>query len=268
MWASLHEHAVAAGAYETAVDASLRIARALPHDANLARAEALYRAAKIATERTSQLELGIRAYFKALREDPGHVPALEEVARLLAQESRHAQLLELLEHQAAAAVAMGLTRKEVAAAHLRVGQLLERHLSRPEAALRAYERASEFAPDFRPPRDAIERLLHLQSDTQGLLAFYEHELENCSDDARIDFLHALLGQLAARAGDPGRASKHLVALLKRQPDPHDLAPVVGAVDGAPGSSSRCVEDHRARGLAHAQPSAPGEAVAPRGGAPP
>ncbi|MGB1700041.1 MAG: tetratricopeptide repeat protein, partial [Nannocystaceae bacterium] len=138
--------------------------------------------------------------------------------RLLFSERRYAQLLEVLEHQAQTATNRGLTRKEVSLAHLRVGQVLERHLSRPEAALRAYERAVEFAPEFRPPQDAIERLLHVQSDTQGLLKFYQRELESTPDQARKSFLHALSGQLSIRVGDHKVASKHLVALLKSQPD--------------------------------------------------
>ncbi len=218
MWNSLRNHAVAAGEYEVAVDASIRIASLLHPEDSTARAEAFYQAGKLATRRTARVDLGISALLRALREDPDHLPALEEAARLLFSERRYAQLLEVLEHQAQTATGRGLTRKEVSLAHLRVGQVLERHLSRPEAALRAYERAVDFAPEFRPPKDAIERLLHVQSDTQGLLKFYERELESTPDPARKSFLHALSGQLSTRVGDNKVASKHLVALLKSHPD--------------------------------------------------
>lgn len=218
LWQSLHEHALACGAYETAVDAALRIARLIDTDEPTARAEALYRAGKLAVERTDQVDVGIQALMKALREDPGHLPSLEEAARLLSRQGRHAQLLEMLERYAAAAPSLGLTRAEIAGAHLRVGQVLERHLSRPEAALRAYGQAVDVAPDFRPAKDAIERLLHLQSDHRGLLKFYQEELEHADDEKRTIYLRGLLGQLASRLDDKPLATKHFVALLKQSPD--------------------------------------------------
>ena len=218
MWTSLRDHATAAGEYEVAVDASIRIAGLLHPEDSGARAEAFYQAGKLATRRTARVDLGVSALVRALREDPDHLPALEEAARLLFSERRYAQLLEVLEHQAQTATIRGLTRKELSLAHLRVGQVLERHLSRPEAALRAYERAVDFAPEFRPPKDAIERLLHVQSDTRGLLNFYERELESTTEPARKNFLHALSGQIATRVGENQLASKHWIALLKSQPD--------------------------------------------------
>jgi len=112
----------------------------------------------------------------------------------------------------------GLARNERALARLRAGQVLEERLGEPEGARRIYAEAAAIAPEYRPARDRLERVLHQLDDRPSLVEFYREEYELANAPARKTFLLGVLGQLASALDQPEDAIKYLGALLKQRPD--------------------------------------------------
>ncbi|HET6583142.1 MAG TPA: hypothetical protein VFG69_06840, partial [Nannocystaceae bacterium] len=219
LWRSLEEMAIGMTRYDVALDAVVGQLRAVGDGEDpMLRAELYYRLGRLALFRLDRVGEGLAAMRKALRLNPGHVPALEDTGRFLSAGAMWSQLLELVRHEIASAKETGLSSEEVALAHLRAGQLLEERLGELEGARRHYESAMSIAPHYRPARDRLERLLHQAGDTIGLQLFYSAELEQAKTPARRAFLLSVLAELHAADEDPGTAIKSLVALLKLQPN--------------------------------------------------
>ncbi|NVB42217.1 hypothetical protein G6O69_30620 [Pseudenhygromyxa sp. WMMC2535] len=218
LWRNLEELAMSSSGYEVALEACLGQLRAIGDGEPAVRAELFYRVGRLAMIRLDKVNEGLAAMRKALRLFPAHVPAVEDTARYLITNGLWSQLLELLKLQAATATEAGLTKAETAQAHLRAGQVLEEHLSELEGARRLYEEASQIAPQYRPTRDRLERVLHQMGRPEDLAEFYEAELEAADTSPRRVFLLSVLGQLHSNAEDPKHAIKYLVALLKEVPE--------------------------------------------------
>ena len=218
LWRNLEELAVRSSRYEVALRACLGQLRAIGDGETGARAELFYRIGRLAMVRLDRVNEGLAAMRKALRLFPGHLPALEDTARYLIQNGLWAQLLELLQLQTATARDAGLTKTETALTHLRAGQVLEERLGELEGARRAYDEASHIAPNYRPNRDRLERVLHQMGRPEDLAEFYETELRTADSTARRVFLLSVLGQLHANDEQPDAAIKYLVTLLKDVPE--------------------------------------------------
>lgn len=218
LWRNLEELAMSSSRYEVAMLACLGQLRAIGDGEPGTRAELFYRVGRLAMIRLDRVNEGLAAMRKALRLFPPHIPALEDTARYLIVNGLWAQLLELLKLQASYAEAAGLTKAETAQAHLRAGQVLEERLGELEGARRLYEEASAIAPNYRPTRDRLERVLHQMGRTEDLAEFYESELAAAETPARRVFLLSVLGQLHGNDEDPKQAIKFLVALLKEVPE--------------------------------------------------
>ncbi|HLT35767.1 MAG TPA: hypothetical protein VK034_05765, partial [Enhygromyxa sp.] len=218
LWRNLEELAMSSSRYEVAMLACLGQLRAIGDGEPGTRAELFYRVGRLAMIRLDRVNEGLAAMRKALRLFPAHIPALEDTARYLITNGLWAQLLELLTLQASTAHEAGLTKAEMAQAHLRAGQVLEERLGEFEGARRLYEEASAIAPNYRPTRDRLERVLHQMGRTEDLAEFYEAELRSAESPARKVFLLSVLGQLHGNDDDPKQAIKYLVALLKEVPE--------------------------------------------------
>src|SRR5690606_10340011 len=210
LWRNLEELAMSSSRYEVAMLACLGQLRAIGDGEPGTRAELFYRVGRLAMIRLDRVNEGLAAMRKALRLFPAHIPALEDTARYLITNGLWAQLLELLTLQASTAHEAGLTKAEMAQAHLRAGQVLEERLGEFEGARRLYEEASAIATEYRPTRDRLERVLHQMGRTEDLAEFYEAELRSAESPARKVFLLSVLGQLHGNDDDPKQAIKYLV----------------------------------------------------------
>ncbi len=218
LWRSLEELAMATGRHDIALEACVGQLRGVGDEEDSAtRAELFYRMGKVALFRLDRPSEGLAAMRKALRLNPGHVPATEDTGRFLNANGMWAQLLELVKLEIASAPDAGLTREELALAHLRAGQLMEERLGELDGARECYDAATAAFPGFRPARDRLERILHQQGDGPGLRSYYGEELARASTPARRHFLLSILGQLYARDDDPSAAIKYLANLLKEDP---------------------------------------------------
>jgi tetratricopeptide (TPR) repeat protein len=218
LWRNLEELAMSSSRYEVATMACLGQLRAIGDGEPGTRAELFYRVGRLAMIRLDRVNEGLAAMRKALRLLPAHIPALEDTARYLIVNGLWAQLLELLTLQVSTAQVAGLTKAETAQAHLRTAQVLEEHLGELEGARRLYEEASTIAPNYRPTRDRLERVLHQMGRSVDLAEFYEAELRSAESPSRKVFLLSVLGQLHGNDDDPKQAIKFLVALLKEVPE--------------------------------------------------
>lgn len=218
LWRSLEELAMATGRHDIALEACVGQLQAMGEDEEPAtRAELFYRMGKVALFRLDRASEGLAAMRKALRLNPGHVPATEDTGRFLNANGMWAQLLELVKLEISSASEAGLTREELALANLRAGQLMEERLGELEGARECYDAATTAFPGFRAARDRLERILHQQGDAQGLRTYYGEELSQAKTPARRHFLLSILGQLYARDDDPSTAIKYLANLLKEDP---------------------------------------------------
>lgn len=218
LWRSLEELSMATGRHDIALEACVGQLRAVGDEEDpFARAELFYRMGKLALFRLDRANEGLAAMRKALRLNPGHVPAMEDTGRFLNANGMWAQLLELVKLEIANAAEAGLTREELALANLRAGQLMEERLGELDGARECYEAATAAFAGFRPARDRIERVLHQQSDQAALRTYYTEELSRAKSAARRSFLLSILGQLHARDDDPTTAIKYLASLLKEDP---------------------------------------------------
>ncbi len=218
LWRSLEELAMATSRHDIALEACVGQLRAMGDEEDpTTRAELFYRMGKLALFRLDRANEGLAAMRKALRLNPGHVPAIEDTGRFLNANGMWAQLLELIKLEIANAPDAGLTREELALANLRAGQLMEERLGELDGARECYEAATSAHDGFRPARDRLERILHQQGDLAGLRSYYAEELAQTKTPARRRFLLSVLGQLYARDEDPTVAIKYLANLLKESP---------------------------------------------------
>ncbi|MCB9702041.1 MAG: tetratricopeptide repeat protein [Myxococcales bacterium] len=218
LWRMLEDQAMAAAAYEVAVEACVGQLKALGDGDPLLQAELFYRIGKLAMIRLDRVGEGLAAMRKALRLDPLHIPALEDAGRYLIANESWAQLLEFLREQAANAEATGASAEERSQSLVRAGQILEESLQELDGARQLYEDALTACPTFRPASDRLERVLHQLGRHTALREHYHAELGRTSDPPRKVFLLSLLSQLAARDPDPQTAIKYLVTLLKEVPE--------------------------------------------------
>ncbi len=218
LWRSLEELSMATSRHDVALEACVGQLQAMGDGEDpTARAELFYRMGKLALFRLDRSTEGLAAMRKALRLNPGHVPAIEDTGRFLNANGMWAQLLELVKLEIANASQAGLTRGELALAHLRSGQLMEERLGELDGARECYENALAANAGFRPARDRLERILHQQDDGPALRTYYTDELNRAKTPARRHFLLSVLGQLYARDEDPALAIKYLANLLKENP---------------------------------------------------
>ena len=118
-------------------------------------AEMLYRIGRLYEEHLGQAADAIASYMEALARDPGSVVALDALVRLIRNERRHGELIDVLRRHAA-------VRTEpfaAADALCRAAEIAESHLDDPVFALELYQEALERSPRF---RNALQGKLEIQ----------------------------------------------------------------------------------------------------------
>ena len=189
------------------IDERLADPRALPPDIDQAYA---MRLGQISEERLADLDRAARAYDRATG-GPEPRAALTALERVLERANKPAELAAVLRRQAEAADGDALA----AEFRFREGDLHERELRAPAAAIGAYREVLQLVPDHEPARAALEGMLDAAPD-------HRREL--------VEILEPLFDD------EPARLVRVLDAKLRATDDPLDRAAIL----------SRMVELHEGR----------------------
>ncbi|MFT3921504.1 MAG: tetratricopeptide repeat protein [Myxococcales bacterium] len=148
-------------------------------------AQLLFKMAELAENRLGSHQEATELYRRAVTLDPTSSTALRALARKLREHSRWEELIEVLLRD----LKNHATREERATIHLRVGEVYEYRLLKPEAAIDSYDKA-------------------LQEDENQLLALTGRiRLRSARGE------HSKLGEDLARAVDLASDPAHRIALL-------------------------------------------------------
>lgn len=192
--------AARAGRDERLVEA-LRAEAALTKDAGR-RDALLHRAARVELDRLADRAGARRALQAILEGSPNYVPALETLSLIEAAAGRWDALRSLYERR----VACSDDREERARLRFGIGELEERRLGRPDAAVASYREALREDPGFTAARDALWRVLERTEAWSDLAAELAAALEGTGEPSQRAALAVRLGQLQEhRLGDPAAA---------------------------------------------------------------
>jgi len=182
------------------------------------------RIGQLCQEVLDDTDAAIAWYEQARHTDPTYVPALQALAKLYAAEGRWEDLLRLHVDEAAtlATDSSGSSQpRRRAAAHARIGEILERRLGRVDEAIEHHLRALALFADYAPAFKALERILPAEGRYRDLVALYEEAIERAPDPDRVTaFLFKIGGLFEDQLAEPDRAMAVYRRLMQR--NPHDI----------------------------------------------
>jgi cellulose synthase operon protein C len=173
-----------------------------------------YKVGELYEQRIGREDEAVAAYRRALLVDPRHRPAIRALERKLGERGRWDDLARLLEGE----VTSSVEPADKARAAFRVGEIYENRLKQPDKARASYEQALAAAPEFRPAREGLLRLLTLAHDFKRVAQELELQVKAEQDPALA--VSALLRQgevYRDELGDPVRAIGCFEAVLERDP---------------------------------------------------
>ncbi|HEY7726461.1 MAG TPA: tetratricopeptide repeat protein [Anaeromyxobacteraceae bacterium] len=141
---------------------------------------------------------------QALALDPSHLPALRALGRLCGRAGRWEELVDMCRAEATALPTPGAA----AALLVRVGDILETRLARPDEAIASYRQALDLAPGEASALRALARLYRSREDREPLLEILRADAAARAAPAeRAALLHEV-GAIAERGlGDPKAAAE-------------------------------------------------------------
>ncbi len=189
-----------AGRYERLVQA-LRSEAGLTADP-VRRDSLLHRAAVLEIDHLGDIAGGRRALQAILARTPDHTPTLETLAEVETAAGRWDSLREILQRQ----LAMATEPRARARLRLRIGELEETQLRRPEAAVASYRQALADDPELRPARRALWRVLETTEAWAALVAELDEAIVHADAPDERAALSVRQGELyERRLGDPAAA---------------------------------------------------------------
>lgn len=203
----------AAGRWEEWLDITRRILPLL--GAGVPRAALQYELGRVCEEKLGRAEPAIRWYREALGSEARHEFALLALEHLLAQAEKWADLAELLAGSEAKLTAEPQRRARVC---VRLAELYEHRLGKPDDARATYERALEAVPNYRPAIEGRLRLLAAGRVDARLGDALGQEAESSTDvrhALRMAFQEALVWRDQMR--DPKRAIRAFEFVVARDP---------------------------------------------------
>ncbi len=183
--------------------------------AGTARAALQYELGRVCEEKLGRVEPATRWYREALGSDPRHELALLALDHLLESAEKWSDLAELLASGEARLNAEPRRKAQVA---VRIGELYEHRLNKPDDARTAYERALEAVPGFRPAVEGRLRLLSVGRVDARLGDALGQEAESSTDvrhALRTAFQEAQVWRDQMR--DPKRAIRAFEFVITRDP---------------------------------------------------
>jgi tetratricopeptide (TPR) repeat protein len=185
------------------------------------RKDRLREAAGLAERTLRDLQLAGACLTSLLDVDPKDAEALTELASIRTTEGRFEDVVALLERR----IEIENDADERAALRMRMAEILDQQLNRPERAVAAYQALLEELPTHAAAQAALEQLFERSERYEELLALLQRRLpQEGSDDVRAQ-LHLRIASVAEeRLGDSKRAIDELRTVLREQPDhPRALA---------------------------------------------
>ncbi len=148
------------------------------------------------------------AYRRVLEVDPKHLGAMHAIQRSAERANMHSELVEALELEAKTIA----DRKAIVALHHQAGEVLERKLNDPEAAIERYRRVIEIDPRYEPALVSLGRVYEAAGRWQELVEVYEHQLAIHPKGLQAAVLWCEIGAIQERR--LGRDDKALEAYRK------------------------------------------------------
>jgi tetratricopeptide (TPR) repeat protein len=203
----------AAGHWEEWLEITRRILPLL--SAGTRRAALQYELGRVCEEKLGRAEPAILWYREVLGSDPRHELALLALEHLLGQSEKWSDLAELL---ASCEASLSSEPRRKAQVCVRIGEIYEHRLSKPEDARTAYERALEAVPGYRPAVEGRLRLLSVGRVDARLGDALGQEAESSTDvrhALRSAFQEAQVWRDQMR--DPKRAIRAFEFVVTRDP---------------------------------------------------
>ena len=155
----------------------------------------------------------LATWREVLRLDPGHIPALQRLARIHRARGAWEELVGVLREEANARTAPA----ERAAVFCRIAEILEEQLGRADAARDAWQEALRLQPDHPVALQGLERIFSAAGAWRELAAIYERQLARGSGASRAAAWVRLAELYLDRLGAPGRAGQCCEAALDLEP---------------------------------------------------
>ena len=202
-----------AGRWDEWLDTTRRILPLV--SAGIGRAALQFELGRVCEEKLGRAEPAIRWYREALGSEPRHESALLALEQLLGRADKWTDLAELLASSEAKLTAESQRRARVC---VRLGELYEHRLNKPEDARAAYERALDAVPGYRPATEGRLRLLSAGRVDARLGDALGQEAESSTDvrhALRMAFQEAQVWRDQMR--DPKRATRAFEFVITRDP---------------------------------------------------
>ena len=202
-----------AGHWEEWLDITRRILPLIA--AGTARSALQYELGRACEEKLGRAEPAIRWYREALGSEPRHEFALLALEQLLGQSEKWTDLAELLASSEAKLASEPQRRARIC---VRLAELYEHRLGKPEDARATYERALEAVPGYRPALEGRLRLLAAGRVDARLGEALGQEAESSTDvrhALRVAFQEAQVWRDQMR--DPKRAIRAFEFVAARDP---------------------------------------------------
>jgi tetratricopeptide (TPR) repeat protein len=181
-------------------------------------AELWTRAAEIRFDKLQDEEGGTRALLQAVKADPAQRRAAEKLKKLLKDQSRWEDYLQLLSDQAEAQGADPAQAGAVAKLHLEMGTLWEEHFARTDKAMYHYQQACRLDPRLVPALQAARRVYRQSGDWPTVARLLESELNVTAPAlARFELLTTLAQVKSERLHDLAGAARSLQEALAAKP---------------------------------------------------
>jgi tetratricopeptide (TPR) repeat protein len=179
----------------------------------------LRRVAELCVERLHRPEDAEKYHLALLEIDETDIEALEALEAIYSSRQRWADLVDMIERQAALADGGAATGDETVDKLFKVAFVQEERLADPAAAIETYARIAEVDPNDLRALRSLERLYHVRNEWSKLVEVLQQQLILVDEaDTKVELLHGLGELYADELKDDGAAIDMLERALGIDPN--------------------------------------------------